>query len=89
MSRDKPSDFIEHPWGSVLQNCESETVAANVMRILKRTGDTFRPLSEDEYVREREKDGHFTRAELGLLGKVADYCKSPDTAKLFSPAWRG
>lgn len=83
----KPSDFKNHPFSSVFQNTETEVVALNVMTILWRTGDEFRDITEDEYVREREKDGHFTRQELGLFKKVIPYFKSADTAKLFSESW--
>jgi len=87
MKETKPSTFTEHPWNSACQNCECEIVAANVMRILKRTGDTFRPLSPKEYVKERKKDGSYTVKELGYFEKVIKYCKNADTAALFSPTW--
>jgi len=83
----KPSNFTSHPYGSVLQNSESETIAANIMKILKRTGDTFRPLSWEEYKEERTKDGHFTESEKGYFDDVIDYCKSEGTAKLFAKDW--
>jgi len=38
----KPSDFTNEPMGSVLQKSEAETVARNIMVILKRTGDTYK-----------------------------------------------
>lgn len=85
----KPSDFTFHPFSSVLQNCECEQIACNIMVILKRTGDTFRPLSWDEYVSERKKDGHFTESEKGYFNQVINYCKSVDTANLFSKTWAG
>lgn len=53
----KPSNFKTYPWNSVLRNNESETIARNVMVILSRTGDTFRPLAYDEYKTERLKEG--------------------------------
>jgi len=37
----KPSDFTTQPMGSVLGKYEAETVAKNIMLILKRTGDEF------------------------------------------------
>ena len=52
----KPSDFLEYPWNSVTKNSEYETIALNIMVILKRTGDEFRELSFDEYKTERLKD---------------------------------
>ncbi len=84
----KPSTFNEFPCESVKQNHESEQIAANIMRILKRTGDTFRSLDWEEYKTERLKDGHFTDRERGYFDAVIDYCVSPETAKLFSPVWK-
>ena len=84
----KPSEFAKHPFSSVLQNCESETIACNIMQILKRTGDTFRPLTWDEYKLEREKDGSFTEREKGYFDDVIDYCASDQTARLFSKSWK-
>jgi len=83
-----PSNFTKFPCDSVKQNHQSEQIAVNIMTILKRTGDTFRPLDWEEYKTERLKDGHFTDREHGYFDAVIDYCVSPDTAKLFSPAWR-
>ena len=83
-----PSDFTEYPWSSVKQNNESETIACNIMRILKRTGDTFRSLSWEEYKEERLKDGSFTESERRYFDDVIDYCTSPETARLFSPTWK-
>jgi len=72
----------------VLQNSESETVACDIMNILKRTGDTFRPLSWDEYVAERKKDGHFTQSEKKYFDDVIEWCASAQTARLFSKSWK-
>ncbi len=84
----KPSDFSSiDPMGSVLQKSEHETIAQNIMVILKRTGDKFRELSWDQYATERKKDGNFSDGEKKYFEEVIGYCKSPDTAKLFSPAW--
>lgn len=83
----KPSNFTKYPWSSITQNSECETIAKNIMLILKRTGDKFRPLTFDEYKSERLKDGNFTESEKNYFDKVIDYCKSPDTAKLFSKEW--
>lgn len=77
MERTKPSDFCGQPYESVLQKSEAETVAANIMHILKRTGDTFRDLSEEEYIKERKKDGHFTIQEMDFFRQVIKYCKMP------------
>jgi len=84
-----PATFcMKHPWGSVLQNSESETVAKNIMVILERTGNKFRKLTWDEYKSERQKDSNFTEGEKHYFDKVIGYCKSADTAKLFSKEWR-
>lgn len=84
----KPSDFArEYPWSSVKRNAESETIALNIMKILERTGDEFRELTWDEYKTERKKDGNFTESEKEFFDDVIDYCKSADTAKLFSKTW--
>ncbi len=83
----KPSDFSFTPWGSVLRNSECETVARNIMVIMSRTGDTFRPLEQDEYKSERLKDGNFSEGELVFFDRVIPYCVSADTARLFSPEW--
>lgn len=83
----KPSDFTNEPHNSVLQKSEAETIAQNIMVILKRTGNEFRELSFEEYKKEREKDGNFHIIEKGFFEQVIGYCKSPDTAKLFSKRW--
>lgn len=83
----KPSNFKTKPISSVLQKSESETIACNIMVILSRTGDTFRPLSWNEYRTERKKDGDFREEEKPYFDRVIDYCESPDTARLFSPVW--
>ena len=83
----KPSDFTSYPWGSVTMNSEAETVATNIMTILSRTGDEFRKLTWEEYKQEREKDGNFSTCERSYFEEVLPYCKSADTAKLFSKEW--
>lgn len=83
----QPSDFTNYPWGSVAQKSESETVALNIMRILKRTGNTFRPLSWEDYKEERLKDTGFSETERKYFDEVIGYCKSADTAVLFSSRW--
>ncbi len=83
-----PSDFNKHPYGSVTNNSESETIARNIMLILSRTGDTFRLLSWDEYKQERQKDGNFTESERGYFDKVAPWCQSGEIATTFSPTWK-
>lgn len=82
-----PSNFTGHPFGSVLQNSESETIARNIMIILERTGNTFRELTWEEYKSERLKDKEFSEREKIFFEKVIDYCKSADTAKCFCKDW--
>ena len=84
----RPSDFIKDPFDSIKQKAEHEQIAFNIMLILKRTGNVFRKLSWTEYKKERLKDGNFSDGEKGYFNDVIDYCKSEDTAKLFSPNWK-
>lgn len=84
----QPSDFCKQPYESVLKKTEHEIVACNIMVILNRTGNTWRELSWNEYQQEREKDGNFSLRELESFDLVIGYCKSEDTAKLFSPNWK-
>lgn len=66
----KPSNFLSRPMGSILQNIESEIVARNIMVILNRTGNKFRPIEWNEYVDERLKDGSFTNGEQRFFDAV-------------------
>jgi len=84
----KPSDFTNHPFDSVFKSTEHETIARNIMVILKRTGNKFRPLTWDEYKAERLKDGNFSPREVSYFNEVHEYCVSGDTARLFSKAWK-
>lgn len=85
----KPSEFAKkYPFSSVFQKSEHETIACNIMTILGRTGDKFRPLTWDEYSTEREKDGNFSHGEKRFFEEVTEYCASAQTARLFSKSWR-
>lgn len=85
----KPSAFAgKSTMGSVKQSSEHETIASNIMKILERTGDVFRPLSWDEYSEERKKDGNFTSRERTYFDGVIDFFKSADTARLFCDGWK-
>ena len=66
---------------------EYETIAQNVMVILKRTGDEFRPLTFEEYKEERMKDENFSEKERAYFDEVIKFCVSAETAILFSKAW--
>ena len=39
-----PKDFIKYPYDSVFHNSERETVALNIMKILFRTGNSWREI---------------------------------------------
>lgn len=84
----KPSDFAKiNCFNSIFQKCEYEEIAQNIMIILKRTGNTFRPLSYKEYEIERKKDGNYSIFEKSYFDKVRKYCMTPERAALFSPEW--
>lgn len=87
MKQLKPSNFTEYPWDSIVQKCEYEIVAQNIMKILKRTGNKFREFTWDEYTQERKKDNGFATAEYKGFKAVIKYCKNVDTAELFSKCW--
>ena len=82
-----PSNFTSHPYDSVLQNNESETVARNIMVILSKTGDKFRVITWEEYKAEREKDGHFSTSEKPFFEKVYGFCTSAESARAFCKNW--
>ena len=83
----KPSDFCSHPFNSILNKWEPERIARNIMIILKRTGNTFRELSWEEYRKERSKDGGFGYNEKRHFDTVNIFCKNQDTAKTFCAHW--
>ena len=83
-----PKDFLKHPYDSIFQHMETETVARNIMVILYRTGNTWRRLTWDEYQTEREKDGDVTGGEFNEFHAAINYCTSPEQAAVFSPEWR-
>lgn len=83
-----PSDFTTYPWSSVLQNSESETIAQNIMVILKRTGNIWRELPWEEYKEERLKDNNFSERERVYFEKVQPYTVSEDMARIFYAKWK-
>jgi len=87
----KPSDFAKIiPMSSVYKKSEHETVATNIMIILKRTGDTFRTLTWEGYKDNRMKDGARTgevNSEKSYFDAVIPYCISAEKAQTFSPYW--
>ena len=82
-----PSDFMKHPYDSIFQNNEAETILRNIMVILKRTGNIWRELSFEEYKSERNKDGGWSDAEEGIFEKVVKYSYSELMAWKFSKNW--
>ena len=79
----KPSNFCKHPYGSILQNSESESIACNIMVILARNSDTWRELSWTEY-----KGGGFRDyLEKPYFEKVVKHTVNEEQARNFSPAW--
>jgi hypothetical protein len=84
----KPSDFTDFPMGSVLSNYEHEQVACNIMVIMSRDRyNDWDPPTWPTYKMIRKQDGGFKMKERALFDKVLPYCKSEDTARLFSPVW--
>ena len=66
----KPSNFKALPMGSIFEKSEYETIARNIMVILSRTGDLFRPISWYEYKEEREKDGNLAAVKNSILKRL-------------------
>lgn len=81
-----PSHFKSDPFGSVLQNSESETIARNIMKIRTRLGDRWE-LTWEEYKREREKDGGFSWCEEKYFNDVMPLIADPIGAISFAPGW--
>ncbi len=88
MSGLKPSNYTSHPMSSVSKEWEAEQIARNIMTILWRTGDEWRPLTWEEYCAERQKDGNFSEMERPYFDRVISYCKSAEDADRFCSSWR-
>jgi len=84
----KPSNCTANPMGSVSKNWESEKIARNIMVILSRTGNEWRPITWEEYQAERRKDGGFSESEKLYFDRVISYCKSAEDADRFCSSWR-
>jgi len=85
-----PSTFTEYPFNSVLQKGEAEQVAANIMVIRKRLGDTWSPLNWKTYKAEREKDegeGCTEGQEKNYFDDVVKLIPDALGAISFSPIW--
>ena len=88
MSSLKPSNYTSHPMSSVSKEWGAEQIARNIMTILWRTGDEWRPLAWEEYCTERQKDGNFSKMEKPYFDRVISYCKSAEDADRFCSSWR-
>lgn len=82
-----PINFLTRPSNSVLQKCEAEIVAQNIMVILDRTNGVFRELTWEEYKIERIKDKGFRESEKLYFDKVQPYTISGEMANSFSVNW--
>lgn len=84
----KPSDIKNiHPWNSVKQKSEYETVARNIVIILAKTGDEWRELTYEEYEKYRLTDGNYSLGEKKYFNEVVGFCSAPSNARLFSESW--
>lgn len=84
----RPSDLAGRvPYDSELGKANYEFIADNIMIILYRTYNVFRPLSWEEYKKERLKDGEFTESEKKYFDAVIDWCTTPEKARRFSKNW--
>jgi len=83
-----PADFTNFPYESIVYKSETETVAQNIMKILKRTGNLFRLLTWAEYKSERLKDGNFSDDERSHFVIAIKHCGSAESAMRFSKSWR-
>ena len=78
-----------------MQNAECEWVATNIMKILARTGDEFRPITLEEYKAERMKDveagtdkgGGWSYMEASIFERVSNCAKSAELASKFCKDW--
>jgi hypothetical protein len=87
LSELRPKDFTCEPWDSVLRNKESEIIARNIMKILARTGNTFRPITWEEYVIKRKEDTTECTDSESTFYQVVVYCTCAEQAIKFSPDW--
>lgn len=93
MSKDQitasPSDLVKkYPFESVFEKSEHETIALNIIRVLERTGNTWRKLSYEEYKTERLKDGNYSKQEEIYFEQVLKYTENPTIAAKFSSEWK-
>lgn len=84
----KPSDLMnEHPWNSVLQNSENESMACSLLKTMNKNGNEWVQPTYQQYLDYKKETGGGPGGE-DQYDKIIDYLKSPDTAALFSPKWK-
>jgi hypothetical protein len=71
---------------SILQKCEAEVIASNIMRIRARLGDKW-PLTWKQYKAERLKDSGFSDIEKPYFDEVLPLISDSIGAIAFAPAW--
>lgn len=81
-----PIDFaMVHPYSSVFQNCECESLAA---RILYFTDDWGEPLTWEQYYETMTvADKGYSSAIKKDFDRLQPFLKNPDTCATFSGAW--
>ena len=67
-----------------------ESEKSILIGILENTGNEFRKLTWDEYMRWRQKDpeNDFLESELCYFDDVVQYFINADSVELFSPDWK-
>lgn len=86
----KPSDFMLcHPWNSVLESSECESMACSLMATMNKNGNEWIQPTYEQYVDYRKGLGAgYDVGGKDQYDKIIDYLKSEDTARLFSPSWK-
>ena len=90
MNEARPSNYTSQPMGSVAQNSETESIARNIMVILKISGDVFRNLSFGDYGKARIADGATQRdlcIEKQFFERAIPYCITSKLADEFCSNW--
>ncbi|MCW3125252.1 MAG: hypothetical protein JWO03_910 [Bacteroidetes bacterium] len=86
-----PSDFMEvHPWNSVKQNSENESLACSIMKTKHFKGNTWDEVTYKDYLHFKKSRGIepsdcATHSEFDDLKR---FCVNVSTAVVFSPAWQ-
>ena len=77
----KPSDFAKSSPSCGFGKAEPEWVAQRIMTVLARTGDVFREMTKEEYLRERKKDGNSTFLDERYFEFAWPHCSNLVAAK--------